>query len=70
MIFYWGTVTPWIRVHEFKHVEQRKRYGFVEFVKRYVLGMRDGYRMNELEAESYATLQEPLPAWALSYVVG
>lgn len=46
--------TPWVR-HEFTHVLQYKKYGVLEFVKRYLFfSMFRSYRKNPFEKEAIA----------------
>ena len=39
--------------HEWVHVQQAQRWGFLGFWARYLWGMRRGYRRNPLEIEAY-----------------
>lgn len=66
VISYWGMPpTPTIRVHEFKHVEQRDRdFCFLVTWVRYLWALRHGYLKNSMELEAYATGPLPLPDWA------
>src|SRR5215510_10998857 len=44
--------TPWVR-HEFTHVEQYKKYGILEFAKRYLFfSLFRSYKKNPFEKEA------------------
>jgi hypothetical protein len=44
--------TPWVR-HEFTHVEQYKKYGVLEFAKRYLFfSIFHSYKKNPIEKEA------------------
>ncbi len=56
----------WLR-HEFVHVEQYKKYGFVGFIFLYVVEtIKHGYQKNRFEVEARSKENEPLPEIAFS----
>jgi len=71
LIFYWNTPepSPFVRVHEFRHVEQMERAIFVVAWVRYLAQLAiHGYRNNPFERDAYDVEAEAradgLPDWA------
>jgi len=59
--------TPWVK-HEFTHVQQYKKYGILEFTKRYLFfSIFRSYSKNPFEKEAIAA-EGPKPAYKKPWV--